>query len=200
MTHSIILDSDSSSRYYPPPKKKKTDNEVLLDELKTHLNHVSQYDDDKHLHKKNVLEVAIKFLQNTATFEDLSEAIQNNPNYNRAMFSSETEKYVHKAISLAPDKAAAEKPPLTAEKMKLVIQLQTQLHAVEGKSGEKHADKAAVLQAALDLLSGKGDKAALAKTINEHPRYNEAIFMSKTEQLISRVLDQAPKPETGFKP
>lgn len=199
MTSHISMDSDSSYRHYEPPKKKKTESEVLLEELRAHLKHVSQYDDEKHLHKKNVLNVAIGFLENKNTFEDLSEAIKRNPSYNKAIFSSETEKYVYKAISMAPDRAAAEKPPLTAEKMKLVIQLQTQLHAVEGKSGGKHADKAAVLHAALDLLNGKGDKAALEQAIEKHPRYNEAIFTSKTEQLINKVLDLAPKSEPGLR-
>lgn len=197
MTSHIVNTESDSSPAYVPPRKKKTENEVLLDELRAHLKHVSQYDDEKHVHKKNVLNVAIGFLENKKDFEDLSKAIEDNPSYNKAIFASQTEKYVYKAISLAPDKALAEKPPLTAEKMKLVIQLQAQLHAVEGKSGGKHADKVVVLQAALDLLNGKGEKAALEQAIIAHPRYKEAIFTSKTEQLINKVLDLAPKSELG---
>ena len=201
MTHGIY---ESEPRYKPPApkKKKKTETESLIDELKAHLNHVSKYDDQKHIHKKNVLEAAIGFLKNLKTFEDLTEAIRVNPDYNKAIFTSDTQQYVYKAVSLVekPKAPSSPEPSLSGEKMKLILQLQTQLNAVTGKEGGKHADKAAVLQVAIDLLNGKANKDDLEKAIKQHPRYNEAFFTSKTEQLVNKVLEQAPKPEEGMHP
>lgn len=198
MTHGIY---DGEPRYQPPqPKKKKTAPESLIDELKAHLMHVRKYDDQKHLHKKNVLEAAIGFLENSRTFEDLTEAIRDNPDYNKALFSSDTQTYVYKAVSLAEKAPFSPEPSLSGEKMKLILQLQTQLNAVTGKAGGKHADKAAVLQVAIDILNGDATRDDLETAIKLHPRYNEAFFTSKTEQLVNRVLEQAPKPEEGIHP
>lgn len=204
MTHGIFEDGGPKVYYsYTETKKKKlTEEEYLLEELKKHLKHVSQYSDEKHTHKKNVLEIAIDFLTGKKTFDQLETAIKDNHAYNKAIFPSDTEKYVHKAISLAPvNKAEGDKPKLSADAMKLIVQLQTQMNAVSGKDDQKHKDKTAVLQAAIDLLHGKSDKETLEKVIKEHPRYNEAFFTSKTEQLVKRVIElAAPKPETDLHP
>lgn len=194
-SHISSPDSDSSYTYYPPPKKKKTEKETLIEELVSHFNHVSKYDDDKHRHKKNVLEVAIAFLEGTKSFEDLNQAIVDNPSYNQAVFSSETEKYVFKAISLPPREPNVS---LSTEKMKLIIQLQHQLNDVSGKKDDKHLQKTAVLEIAIQLLYGKADKKDLETAIKNNPRYNEAIFMSKTEQLINKAIEQAPGPSLGL--
>lgn len=150
-----------------------------------------------------MLEAAIGILKNLKTFEDLTDAIRDNPDYNKAIFTSDTQQYVYKAVSLVekPEKApSSPERSLSGEKMKLILQLQTQLNAVTGKAGDKHVDKVKVLHVAIKLLNGKADKSDLEKAIKDNPRYNEAFFSSKTEQLVNRVFEQAPKPQEGMHP
>jgi hypothetical protein len=72
---------------------------------------------------------------------------------------------------------------------KLIADLRSQLASVQGKSGEKHQHKTDVLQEAIKVLRGTSDTASLRESIDNNPRYNEAMFSSKTEKLINKVFE-----------
>jgi hypothetical protein len=69
----------------------------------------------------------------------------------------------------------------------LIAKLQTHLSSVEHKSGDKHLHKTNVLKEAIRVLKGKGDSNSLQKVIDANPKYNEALFSSKTESLVNDV-------------
>ena len=203
MTHGIIadeinLDSDYKSAYRDIVYTAEV---MLRSKLIEHYNHVAQYLDKKHIHKANVLLVAIEVLDGKKTYDDLRDTIAKYPSYNQASFSSDTEKLVYKAIQLAPPNKSNNDEVYIPSKdqMKLIIELQTQLNAVIGKNDEKHIHKTQVLETAIAVLKGLKDKKEISSAIKQFPRYNEAFFTSKTEQLVNKVFELALRDPTANK-
>ncbi|KTD64269.1 hypothetical protein [Legionella spiritensis] len=81
---------------------------------------------------------------------------------------------------------------------KLLNDLQEQLDSVKNKSGTKHEHKTNVLQTAINVLQGKETPEDLVQAKQDNPRYNEALFSSKTEKLVDKVLEMMP-PTSGHR-
>jgi hypothetical protein len=67
---------------------------------------------------------------------------------------------------------------------------------MQGKPGEKHQHKRNVLEAAITYLNsdkGRDEVKALTDVIENNPRYDEALFRSKTKGLIGDVVKGMPQ-------
>ncbi|KTD44254.1 hypothetical protein [Legionella parisiensis] len=81
---------------------------------------------------------------------------------------------------------------------KLIRELETQLSEVQGKKGERHEHKANVIKAALDFLKEQDPmerqekRRELTEAIRDNPKYDKALFSSKTKDLIDQVVNAHP--------
>ena len=186
--------------------------QALISELQEHLKQVSQYIDEKHSAKRNVLSVAIEVLRGTKTQDDLSKAKVDNPEYNKAFWESETQKLISQ-VETEVKKPKPEVPPNTKNKVSaklspaqenLIQQLISHYDSLKDKNDDKHSAKKAVIAVAIEVIKGNKTSDDLDKVKANNPLYSKALFTSKTEHLIEQTFkltsQQDKKDDTNMAP